>query len=100
MSTPRINFISVPIFILGGLCATKFVNGKDAFSFKRNDMLMFSVFIFLVGGAVILSIFNGFSILMNTCKTQHKGTCYRRRRGNYECENVMIGILLVIHKCN
>jgi hypothetical protein len=87
MSTPRINFINVLIFILGGLCATKFVNGKDAFSFKKNDILMFSLFIFLVGGAVLLVVLNSISILIKTCKTQHKGTCYRRRGvGKYECE--------------
>jgi len=86
MTTPRINFVNALIFIIGGLCVTMFVNGKDAFSFKYNNMIMFSVFIFLVGGAVIVSFFNGFSILMKTCKTQHKGTCYRRYRGNYECE--------------
>jgi hypothetical protein len=87
MSTPRINFVNTLIFIIAGLCVTKFVFGKDAFSFKYNDMIMFSVFIFLVGGAFILSFFNGFSILMKTCKTQHKGTCYHRRGvGKYECE--------------
>jgi hypothetical protein len=50
-------------------------------------MLMFSLFIFVFGGAVLLAVLNSISILMKTCKTQHKGNCYRRRGvGNYECE--------------
>ena len=86
MSTPRINFVNTLIFILGGLCTTKFVNGKDSFSFKKNDMLIFSVFIFLVGGTVTIVILNAVSILMKTCKTEHESTCYGRRgRGQYKC---------------
>uniref|UniRef100_A0A6C0IBH3 Uncharacterized protein n=1 Tax=viral metagenome TaxID=1070528 RepID=A0A6C0IBH3_9ZZZZ len=82
MTTPRINFVNTLIFIIGGLFITWIIFGEAAFSLKYKRILIVSVFIFIFGGAITINLFNGLSLIMNTCKTKYEDPKYRHPRGN------------------